>query len=118
MNQGSRASGSGTSPDGKRFTFIRRTIGVREDELMVANTDGTGEQKLAARTFPDYFLTFGPAWSPDGKTIACPIGGFAGGFYQSVGIIEVADGRQKPLTSHRWINVERVAWRCHSNQQF
>jgi serine/threonine protein kinase len=97
------------SPDGKRFTFTRRYASQGEDALMVANADGTGEQKLATRAFPDFFLG-SAAWSPDGKTIACPFGGFTGGYYRSVVVIQVADGTQKQLTSHRWNQVERVAW--------
>jgi serine/threonine protein kinase/Tol biopolymer transport system component len=97
------------SPDGKRFTFIRRYASQGEDALMLANADGTGEQKLATRTFPDFFLS-GVAWSPDGKTIACAFGSFTGGYYRSVSVVQVADGTQKLLTSHRWYNVERVAW--------
>jgi serine/threonine protein kinase/Tol biopolymer transport system component len=104
-----RADPISFSPDGKRFTFTRRNAGQGEDALMLVNADGTGEQKLAARAFPDFFLG-GAAWSPDGKTIACAFGSFTGGYYRSVAVIQVADGTQKPLTSHRWNNVERVAW--------
>jgi eukaryotic-like serine/threonine-protein kinase len=95
------------SPDGKQFAFIRSL--KEEDELMVANADGTGEQILATRKYPDNFLQ-SAAWSPDGKTIACPVGGLIGRFDKSVAVIQVADGTQKPLTSHGWANVERVAW--------
>ena len=97
------------SPDGKRFAFIRRNTSQSEDALMLANADGTGEQKLAARTFPDFLLS-GAAWSPDGKTIACGFGSFTGGYYRSLAVIHVADGTQKPLTAHRWFNVERISW--------
>ena len=97
------------SPDGKRFAFERRYADQGEDFLIIANTDGTGEQKLATRKHPDYFLP-GAAWSPDGQTIACPIGGFTGGVYRSVAIIQVSDGSQRQFTSHRWNDVQRVAW--------
>jgi serine/threonine protein kinase/Tol biopolymer transport system component len=99
----------GFSPDGKRFAFYRRYASQGEDALMLANADGTGEQRLATRAFPDFFLG-GAAWSPDGKTIACGFGSFTGGYYRSVAVIQVADGTQKTLTSHKWFNVERVAW--------
>jgi len=97
------------SPDGKRFAFVRRYLSEAEDAIMIVSADGTGEQKLATRTFPDFFLP-GAAWSPDGKTIACEMGGFTGGYYRSVAVVQVADGTQRPLTPHRWLNVERVAW--------
>jgi eukaryotic-like serine/threonine-protein kinase len=99
----------GFSPDGKRFAFTRRYASQEEDALVLANADGTGEQKLATRTFPDFFIG-AAAWSPDGKTIACVIGGFTGGYYRTVAAVLVADGTQKPLTSHRWYFVQRIAW--------
>ena len=98
------------SPDGKRFAFERRYVTEGEDAVMVVNADGSGEQKkLATRKHPDYFLP-GTAWSPDGQTIACPMGGFTGGHYRSVAVIQVSDGSQRPLTSHRWADVQRLAW--------
>ncbi|MDT7602044.1 MAG: eukaryotic-like serine/threonine-protein kinase, partial [Acidobacteriota bacterium] len=96
------------SPDGRHFAFVRRYTDLSEDAVVLANTDGTGEQKLATLKHPDYFIG-GLAWSPDGKTIACPMGGFTGGYYRSYVVIQVADGTQQPLTPHRWSNVERVA---------
>jgi serine/threonine protein kinase len=97
------------SPDGKRFAFNRRYASDGEDTVIVANSDGTGEQKLATRRHPDFFLP-GVAWSPNGQTIACPAGGFTGGYYRSVAVVNISDGSQKILTSHRWFAVERVAW--------
>jgi eukaryotic-like serine/threonine-protein kinase len=97
------------SPDGKRFGFIRRYASEGHDAVIVVNADGTGEQKLATRTHPDFFLP-GAAWSPDGQTIACPAGGFTGGYYRSVAVVNVSDGTQKILTSHKWYGVERPEW--------
>ncbi|MFN2511839.1 MAG: protein kinase [Pyrinomonadaceae bacterium] len=97
------------SPDGKRFGFIRRYATEGQDALIVVNADGTGEQKLATRTHPDFFLP-GTAWSPDGQTIACPVGGFTGGYYRSVAVVNISDGAQKLLTSSKWYGVERLAW--------
>ena len=97
------------SPDGKRFAFERRYMKEGEDAVVVANADGSGEQNLALRKNPDFFLP-GAAWSPDGQTIACPIGGFTGGYYRSVGVINLSDGTQRVLPSHRWTGVERIAW--------
>src|SRR5256884_828794 len=72
------------SPDGKRFAFERRYVSEGEDAVIIANADGTGEQKLATRKHPDFFLG-GAAWSPDGRTIAWPLGGgFWGAFKRIV----------------------------------
>jgi Tol biopolymer transport system component len=103
------------SPDGKRLAFVRVKKEEEEQSLMLANADGSGEeQTLATRKYPA-FLTFmpfdsGPAWSPDGKTIACP-GGDGGGFGQMYPIeVRVGDGTQKPLTTKRWNAVVQMAW--------
>ncbi|HEX6731806.1 MAG TPA: hypothetical protein VF074_17400, partial [Pyrinomonadaceae bacterium] len=97
------------SPDGKRFAFERRYASEGEDAVIVANVDDGGEQKLATRKHPDFFLP-GLAWSPDGQTIACPSGGFTGGYYRSIAVINVADGTQKRLTSYKWSDTERLVW--------
>jgi hypothetical protein len=46
---------------GKRFAFVRRDVENRETFLFIANADGSGQQQLAARKRPDYFLISGPA---------------------------------------------------------
>ena len=42
---------------------------------MVANADGSGNHPIAERKQPEYFLPCpsAPAWSPDGKAIACAV---------------------------------------------
>ena len=103
-----RVTGISFSPDGKRFAFQRRYASDGEDALMMANVDGS-ERKLATRKHPDFLLP-GVAWSPDGQTIACPIGGFVNGYYRSIAVINVADGTDQRLTSTKWNDVQRLAW--------
>jgi len=55
------------SPDGKQFAFVRENTADNMDELIVANADGSGERVLAR---PGPGPEAGPAWSPDGHTIA------------------------------------------------
>jgi serine/threonine protein kinase len=97
------------SPNGDRFAFVRRDVSQGEDAIIVVNADGTGEKKLATRKHPNYFLS-GLAWSPDGQTIACPSGVFAGSAYRSVTLIQVSDGSERPFTSHSWNDVQRITW--------
>ena len=58
------------SPDGRQFAFVRGVPDKDEVDLLVAQADGSGERLLAripAVVAQGFF--FGPAWSPDGKTI-------------------------------------------------
>jgi Tol biopolymer transport system component len=95
------------SPDGKQFAFVRVNGVQGETSLVIANTDGSGERKLATHKEPETLETDGAAWSPDGKTIVC-------GIFRSAGaeLIEVMveDGAEKLITSHRWGSVGQVAW--------
>ena len=66
------------SPDGARVAFIRNYPDDRTSSVVVANADGTGERRLSTSAPPSSFPIpaderIGPAWSPDGKTIACVI---------------------------------------------
>jgi serine/threonine protein kinase len=97
------------SPDGKRFAFVRRYVSEGEDAVIVVNADGTGEQKLATRKHPNYWLP-GAAWSPDGQTIACPAGDANGSGYRGVVVIQVSDGSSRQLTAQTWNDVQRIAW--------
>ncbi len=97
------------SPDGKRLAFVRHTLSQKESVLMVANADGTGEQKLVIRKLPDAFLS--PTWSPDGETIACAAANYGtGGLYMNVVAARAADGAEKPIGSQKWAHVRHVAW--------
>jgi serine/threonine protein kinase/Tol biopolymer transport system component len=63
----------GLSPDGKRLAFVRGDPANFQLNLMVVNSDGSGEKILAQ--IPANITggsLFTPAWSPDGKTIVLP----------------------------------------------
>ena len=58
------------SPDGKQFAYIGGLAGdTNIVEVHLANADGNFNRVLAAipAFLPDQ--NYGPAWSPDGKTI-------------------------------------------------
>jgi Tol biopolymer transport system component/DNA-binding winged helix-turn-helix (wHTH) protein len=99
------------SPDGKRCAFIRGYPAARESALIVANLDGSGERRLATRKRPDYFSFEGPAWSPDGRVIACGSGGYdTAESYMNVVAINTDDASVKELSPQRWTWVGQVAW--------
>jgi serine/threonine protein kinase/Tol biopolymer transport system component len=100
------------SPDGKRFAFVRYTQSETDENiLMLANADGSGEQKLATRGVSAYSLE-GPSWSPDGKIIACGArNNDKDGRYWNLVAISVADGTEKEVSSQHWgFRVGQVAW--------
>jgi Tol biopolymer transport system component len=58
------------SPNGKQFAFVRGVPQKRENDLVVANSDGSDVKVVAKRPGQVYAASLiAPAWSPDGKTI-------------------------------------------------
>jgi Tol biopolymer transport system component len=97
------------SPDDKQLAFVRAS--AAESELLVAGLDGSGERKIASRKLPDYFSwAGGPAWSPDGKTIACGAGTFSGNLSGTIIAVPASGGPEKPITSQNWVSVSRALW--------
>jgi serine/threonine protein kinase len=94
------------SPDGNRLAFTLRVNPVEANSwLMIANIDGSGEQKLASRKEPDAFKG-GLAWSPNGKVILCG----TGEVQMSVIEVEVENGAQRTVTSQNWNEIRALAW--------
>jgi serine/threonine protein kinase len=98
-------SSIGFSPDGKRFTFVRR-FESNASALFIINADGTNEQKLVSIEQPRQ-LTVDPAWSPDGKVIACPI--LIDGFFK-IFTAQLADGKTSLISSEAWSAIRKLAW--------
>jgi Tol biopolymer transport system component len=100
------------SPDGKQLAYGVTNALANEATLMIANTDGTGAYALLTKTVLHFAWRFSsPTWSPNGKVIAyCRRIRPLPGAPQEVVEVSVKDGSEKSISSHKWLQVGRLAW--------
>ena len=100
------------SPDGKQYAFIRNHASEGEDALMVSDQNGSGEQRLATRKYPEHFSTStAPAWSPDGSTMACVTQtADANGFFMKLTELRLSDRTEHEPVKKRWQEIGQIAW--------
>src|SRR5215213_7086389 len=95
------------SPDGGRMAFVRNSGG--RSALLIADVNGGNARPLASRPMADSFKV--PAWSPDGKVIACSAGNRERyDFHNSVVAVRVEDGEQSPASPKEWAWTSYVEW--------
>jgi len=103
-------AGPSMSPDGKQLAFIRYNEKAGAS-LLIANSDGSGERSLV--DYPDSTTSFtgGLAWSPDGKSIVCPVG-IAGNGNTTLNLyqFQVADGSRTQFTTENWNYIYNLDW--------
>ena len=62
------------SHDGKQIAFGRYHLNGTQDELFVANIDGSNERRIITVAEPNWLGGSNPAWSPNGRTLAVAYG--------------------------------------------
>ncbi|MCM3902463.1 MAG: winged helix-turn-helix domain-containing protein [Pyrinomonadaceae bacterium] len=100
------------SPDGRWIAFLTSSS-AGGSSLIVTDPEGVGARTLATRQQPDFFKATitAPAWSPDGKTIACAARVSDNrGNYETVVGVGVEDGAERELTDRRWHHVGPLSW--------
>ena len=96
------------SPDGSKLA-LRRAVDVRRAIILsVADADGGNEKEIASIRYPELF--YDPAWSPDGKMIACAAGSPSGVADMYVVVAHAGDWTMKTISARRWKWVGQMAW--------
>jgi serine/threonine protein kinase/Tol biopolymer transport system component len=103
------------SPDGTQIAFISHD--GESGNLMIAKADGSSERVLASRSVADhnFFLSdirkAGPAWSPDGKVLACPTYTLNhGALQENIDIVAIESGTGRRLNATPWRSITRIGW--------
>ena len=98
------------SPDGRTVAFMRWQD-QSKSSMVLANVDGTGERVVSTLDGSQWFSDTGPAWSPDGKTIATTVGVTVDGVdeWRLFGVDSVT-GATTELSTKRWVDAGRVIW--------
>jgi Tol biopolymer transport system component len=103
------------SPDGRRIAFLRSSPDGMKDELVVASADGSDQRTLVSRRAADQQsfdvrASLGPAWSPDGNTIAAIAIDLAPELRGKVDLVDAASGRERRLGDADWFGETGLAW--------
>lgn len=99
------------SPDGSKIAWTANY--GDHTELRVANSEGSNNRLLAERRSPSFFSFKGAtvSWSPSGDQLAVVSKDIdQNREFMSVVGVDADTGKEKPVTAHRWAEVNHLAW--------
>ncbi len=99
------------SPDNSRLAFVR--LNGDMSSIVAANADGQNVQVLSTARVPELLDRAGPAWSPDGKSIAVSALVTSGKWHTELLQAPAAGGNftiaKSPQTPD-WFSIGQIAW--------
>jgi serine/threonine protein kinase len=102
------------SPDGQRLAWFRAQYPNSDSSsLIVSNADGSGEETLATVSRPDQLAPrffAGPAWSPEGRSIAATVGSSEPGGATRLMAFDATSGEVAWRHPAEWVWASHVAW--------
>ena len=102
----------GISPDGKQILVKRYDLATKTDQVIIANSDGSGERVLVrfqpGNEAGESLLSQAPSWNASGKLIAIPLISLSKNVTGEVGVYD-ATGTQVKKFAYDML-VESLAW--------
>jgi serine/threonine protein kinase len=95
------------SPDGRRLAYFVDNNPENGKFRLVIYSLETGEARTLVLGTEDHALLH-PAWSPDGKTIACVV--YQGGALSSLVAVDAITGKQTAIFESKDVYLDKTAW--------
>jgi len=100
------------SPDGRQMAFVRNDPIKGESHLILADSSGGHETKLATRRIGNDIGPFAlPSWAPDGKSVAVSVSDPAvDGLNLHLLNVSTSDGSAKAFSPVHWRTINHLLW--------